>query len=138
MVIIKWHHFGTKTYRYLFLSVLIVVLIKVKVNRLSISGRSLHAKWRHWHLNSRDSVFQNGDHFNGREDTYLAFKSWFFFPHFFLPSKSKEVSFYNHTISCIQLHVTEMLSIGSVFYSKLVNCIFCKDVEQHSHVLCKS
>jgi hypothetical protein len=53
---------------------LIVVLIKVKVNRLSISGRSLQDKWRHRHLNSRDSAFQNGDRFqilidiNGRED----------------------------------------------------------------------
>jgi hypothetical protein len=52
----------------------IVVLIKVKVNRLSISGRSLQDKWRHQHLNSRDSAFQNGDRFqvltdfNGRED----------------------------------------------------------------------
>ena len=42
---------------------LIAVLIKVKVNRLSISGRSLQDKWRHRHLNSRDSAFQNGDLF---------------------------------------------------------------------------
>ena len=54
---------------------LIVVLIKVKVNPLSISGRSLQDNWRHRHLNSRDSAFQNGDRFqvltdfNGREDT---------------------------------------------------------------------
>ena len=53
---------------------LIVGLMKVKVNRLSISGRSLQDKWRHRHLNSRDSAFQNGDRFqvltdfNGRED----------------------------------------------------------------------
>jgi hypothetical protein len=53
---------------------LIVGLIKVKVNRLSISGRRLQDKWRHRHLNSRDSAFQNGDRFqvltdfNGRED----------------------------------------------------------------------
>jgi hypothetical protein len=50
-------------------------LIKMKVNQLSISGCSLQDKWRHRHLNSRDSIFQNDDrfqvltHFNGREDT---------------------------------------------------------------------
>jgi hypothetical protein len=39
------------------------------------SGRSTKVKWRHRHLNSRDSAFQNGDRFqvltdfNGREDT---------------------------------------------------------------------
>jgi hypothetical protein len=128
----KWHHFGTKTYRYLFLFVLISLLSwsKVKVNRLSISGRSLHAKWRHWHLNSRDGVFQNGDRFqvltdfNGREDTYFAFKSWgFFFTFFCLQTQSKqhdkEVSFYNHTISCIYML---MLSIGLMFSVLFQTC----------------
>jgi hypothetical protein len=53
MVVVKWHYFGTKTYRYIFLCLnLIVVLIKVKVNPLSISGRSLQDKWRHRHVNS--------------------------------------------------------------------------------------
>ena len=46
----------------------------MKVNRLSISGRSLQDKWRHRHLNSRDCAFQNGPRFqvltdfSGRED----------------------------------------------------------------------
>jgi hypothetical protein len=52
----------------------------VKVNPLSISGRSLQDKLRHRHLNSRDSAFQNGDRFqmltdfNRREDTFIHIK----------------------------------------------------------------
>ena len=50
----------------------------MKVNRLSISGCSLQDKWRHRHLNSRDSAFQNGGRFqvlidfNGREDISVS------------------------------------------------------------------
>ena len=59
----------------------IVVLIKVKVNQLSISGRSLQDKWHHRHLNSCDSAFQNGDRFqvltdfNEWEDTWCKHAS---------------------------------------------------------------
>ena len=59
------------------IKIIVVLESKVKVNPLSISGRSLQDKRHHRHLNSRDSAFQNGDRFqeltdfNGREDTYV-------------------------------------------------------------------